>query len=153
MLDSMIFSIPSFVAKKIWIHKHPKYGWVGGQQTGSFPVLVGKKRAYNRWWVLVSFYLPGNRTPPPPHSEGPGTPSIRRWRSHILTPPVWRSFLCFSLCLAPQCNNKNSDFARFSLNFLHDFTLFVIDIHQNMSLQSFGTTFEALSKLTFWRLK
>ena len=41
----------------------------------------------------------------------------------------------------------------FSLNFLHDFTLFVIDIHQNMSLQSFGTTFEALSKLTFWRLK
>ena len=30
---------------------------------------------------------------------------------------------------------------------------FVIDIHQNMSFESFGTTFEALSKLTFWRLK
>ena len=23
MLDSMIFSIPSFVAKKMWNHKHP----------------------------------------------------------------------------------------------------------------------------------
>ena len=55
----------------------------------AFPVLVGKKRAYNRWWVLVSFYLPGNRTPPPLHSGGPGTPPIRWWRSHILTPPVW----------------------------------------------------------------
>ena len=64
----------------------------------------------------------------------------------------------FSMFSAPQCwftivKTVILPVWAFSLNFLHDFTLFVIDIHQNMSLQSFGTTFEALSKLTFWRLK
>ena len=62
----------------------------------------------------------------------------------------------FSMFSAPQCwftIVKTVILPVWALNFLHDFTLFVIDIHQNMSLQSFGTTFEALSKLTFWRLK
>ena len=54
--------------------------------------------------------------------------------------------------LTSHCENTESESLDSSIDFLYDFTLFVIDMHENRSLSTFLTPFDHFQKRVFGRL-
>ena len=52
--------------------KHILESWIWGKR---LPALVGNNRVHIGGWMLVSYYLPGNRVAPPPGPRANGIPA------------------------------------------------------------------------------
>ena len=75
------------------------------------------------------------------------------WETGILVFIVFAFFSVFSPELLPSpCKNTESGSLSSSVDFLHDFTLSVIDMHQNSSLSTLLPPFDHFQKLVFGRL-
>ena len=55
----------------------------------ALPVLVGNNRVHIRGWMLVSYYLPGNRLAPPPGPRANGIPAQAEEEQAIWPFPAW----------------------------------------------------------------
>ena len=73
---------------KLWnLVKIVIFGW--NCSNNSLPALVGNKRAHIGGWMLISYYLPGNRLAPPPGPRANGIPAQAEEEQAIWPFPAW----------------------------------------------------------------